>query len=178
MLLTSTPFCHKGIQSCIFMAPENWGQQHPNPEPHLWLRLISLPIREGEWLTEVKDGDVIAVVGLSTVLRVLSYAAYSVLALPVSNSPVVVSNPDCDVCGIVFLKDISYIVIIVIISITFSAVSCCEDGLFVDDGPSTEQWLPGVGKSNWRGGGKFDCLIMNCACLARETDVAEPHLFR
>ena len=68
--------------------------------------MISLPIREGEWLTEVKDGDVIAVVGLSTVLRVLSYAAYSVLALPVSNSPVVVSNPDCDVVSIHFLIDI------------------------------------------------------------------------
>ena len=92
-----------------------------------------------EWVAEVKDGDVVVVVRLSTVLRVLSDATHFVLALPISNSYVVVSNPDCDVCGIVFLKDISYIVIIVIISITFSAVSCCEDGLFVDDGPSTEQ---------------------------------------
>ena len=101
-----------------------------------------------EWVAEVKDGDVVVVVRLTTVLRVLSNAAHFVLALSISNSHVVVSNPDCDLCGIAILKDIRNIVIIVIISITFSAVSCCEDGLFVDDGPSTEQLLPGVGKSN------------------------------
>ena len=91
-----------------------------------------------QWVAEVKDGDVVVVVRLSTVLRVLSNAAHFVLALSISNFHVVVSNPDCDVVSIHFLIDISYIVIIVIISITFSAVSCCEDGLFVDDGPSTE----------------------------------------
>ena len=101
-----------------------------------------------QWVAEVKDGDVVVVVRLSTVLRVLNDSAHFVLALPISNSHVVVSNPYCDLCGIAILKDIRNIVIIVIISITFSAVSCCEDGLFVDDGPSTKQWLPGVGKSN------------------------------
>ena len=65
-------------------------------------------------LAEVKDGDVVVVVRLSTVLRMLSYAAHFVLALSISNSYVVFSNPDCDVCRLPILKDIIYIVILVV----------------------------------------------------------------
>ena len=69
-----------------------------------------------EWLTEVKDGDVV-VVGLSTVLRVLNDSAHFVLALPISNFYIVFSNPDCDVCRLPILKDIIYIVILVVKSL-------------------------------------------------------------
>ena len=67
-----------------------------------------------EWVAEVKDGDVVVVVRLSTVLRVLSDATHFVLALPISNSYVVFSSPDCDVCRLPILKDIIYIVILVV----------------------------------------------------------------
>ena len=68
-------------------------------------------------LAEVKDGDVVVVVRLSTVLRVLSNSAHFVLALPISNSYVVFSNPDCDVGRLPILKDIIYIVILVVKSL-------------------------------------------------------------
>ena len=67
-----------------------------------------------EWVAEVKDGDVVVVVRLSTVLRVLNDSAHFVLALSISNSYVVFSNPDCDVCRLPILKDIIYIVILVV----------------------------------------------------------------
>ena len=70
-----------------------------------------------QWLAEVKDGDVVVVVRLSTVLRVLSNSAHFVLALSISNSYVVFSNPDCDVCRLPILKDIRKIVILVVKSL-------------------------------------------------------------
>ena len=68
-------------------------------------------------MAEVKDGDVVVVVRLSTVLGVLSNSAHFVLALSISNSYVVFSNPDCDVGRLPILKHIRYIVNLVVKSL-------------------------------------------------------------
>ena len=61
------------------------------------LHVGKLSCREGQWLTEMKDGDVVVHQRFTLVLRVLSDPTHRVIALTVSNFHVVVSSPDRDV---------------------------------------------------------------------------------
>ena len=83
--------------------------------------IIQLTFSEHQWLTQLQYGDIIMECYTIVVAWMLRLAADSVAHLPVLLSPVVVPGPHSYIGGLS----------------TLSAVSCREDGVPGDDGPST-----------------------------------------
>ena len=92
--------------------------------------------------------------GIKDCTERIYYGEQSLDDISLLNTEVVLSNPDCDVSSLATLIDIRATgrlgPLLTTRGLTFSTVSSREDGLSVDDGATTEDWLLGVRQSHCR----------------------------
>ena len=94
---------------------------------------IKLSFSEGEWLTEMEDGDVFVSRWIRTVLRVLGEAADIVFRFSIRSAAIEISHPGLEVTRF----------------FSVSAVGSSQDISLVDDGTSAMK-LALQFKSDWR----------------------------